>query len=53
MMPPSLCHYSLDGKDRTKNEEVVKIYSLLEYGDDEVRVSCVWEGRTSSMASEV
>jgi len=51
-MPPSLCHYSLDGKDR-RNEEVVKIYSLLDYGDDEVRVSCVWKGRTSNMASEV
>jgi len=51
MVPPSLSHYSLEDEDRG-HEKVGKFCGdgLLGYGDDEVRVSCVWEegrGRTA------
>ena len=45
IVPPSLSHYSLEGEDRGPDEEVGKYCGdgLLGYGDDEVRVSDVWE----------
>jgi len=56
-MHPSLSHFSFEGEDQ-RDEEVCKCYGddFLVYGDDEVRVSNVWEereGETSGMASEV
>ena len=47
MMPPSLSHWSLEGDDRGWDERV-GIHcgdGLLGYGEDEVRVSHVWEDR--------
>ena len=51
MVPPSLSHYPLEGEEWGPDKEVGKYCgdSLLGYGDDEVRVSDVWEeggGRT-------
>jgi len=58
IMHPSLSHFSFEGEDQRRDEEVCKCYGddFLGYGDDEVRVSDVWEereGETSGMASEV
>ena len=45
MVPLSLSYYSLEGEDHREDEKVDKFCGdgLLGYGDDEVRVSHVWE----------
>ena len=45
MVPLSLSYYSLEGEDHREDEKVDKVCGdgLLGYGDDEVRVSHVWE----------
>ena len=47
VMPPSLSHYSLEGEDPGRDEKVGNCKycgdGLLGYGDDKVKVSCVWE----------
>ena len=42
---PSKSHYqySLEGEDRGRDEKLLEM--TFGYRDDEVRVSCVWEGR--------